>query len=76
MVRICGVLYWKGLKKNVRQFIRECAVCQQCKYDTTAYPGLLQPLPILDKVWTEISMDFIEGLPKSAGKDVIMVVDT
>ena len=74
MARICGVVYWKGLKRDVRQYIRECHTCQQCKYEPTATPGLLQPLPIPETVWTDILMDFIEGLPKSAGKDVVMVV--
>ncbi|OMO64097.1 reverse transcriptase [Corchorus capsularis] len=72
--RIAAVLYWKGMKKAVRQFVRECSVCQQYKYDNSAYPGLLQPLPLPKRIWTDISMDFIEGLPKSGGKDVILVV--
>ena len=62
------------MKKDIQNFIAECEICQRNKGETVKTPGLLQPLPIPNQRWEEISMDFITGLPKSKGKDAIMVV--
>lgn len=49
-------------------------ICQAHKHENVASPGLLQPLPIPEEVWIDVSMDFISGLSKSQGKEVIFVV--
>ncbi|GJR06348.1 retrotransposable element Tf2 [Tanacetum coccineum] len=68
------MFYWKGLYKVVNKFARECDVCQRQKANLATYLVLLQPLPIPEKIWSEIFMDFIMGLLKSEGKSVIFVV--
>lgn len=66
--------HWQGMKFDLKRHIKECEVSQRVKSETTTLPGLLQPLSIPSKPWEEISMDFVVGLPKSQGYDVIMVV--
>jgi hypothetical protein len=62
------------MKQAVDDFIKQCVICQQAKHSHTHPAGLLQPLPIPQGVWQDLSMDFIEGLPKSQGYSVILVV--
>ena len=72
--RIKKMFSWKGLKQDVATFISQCLTCQQAKHLHTHPQGLLQPLPIPAGAWQDISLDFIEGLPKSEGYSVILVV--
>ena len=65
---------WKGMKNDVDNFIKQCNTCQQAKHSLQHPMGLLQPLPIPTGIWQDITMDFIEGLPKSEGYSVILVV--
>lgn len=62
------------MRNDVKQFVRNCLVCQQIKAINQKPLGLLMPLPIPQAVWKDISMDFVTHLPKVEGKTVIMVV--
>ena len=72
--RVQKDFYWPGLRFDVKKHVRECDICQRLKYETYHVARLLQPLPIPNKPWLDVSMDFVEGLPKSQSKDVVLVV--
>lgn len=71
--RVAREWFWSGMRKEISQYVQACKICQQYKTSTLKPAGLLQPLPVPTKVWDEISLDFIEGLPRSMGYDVILV---
>ena len=72
--RVKKLFMWRGLKTVVEDFVRQCQICQQSKHENISPTGKLQPLPVPSAPWQDISMDFVEGLPKSEGFEVIMVV--
>lgn len=66
--------YWINIHRSVNEVLQQCDICQQYKIDCMKPVGLLQPLPIPNRMWTDISMDFIEELSLSNGHTVIVVV--
>lgn len=71
--RIKQLFAWPHLRTTVVQFVAACSICQQAKSEHVKYPGLLQSLPVPDHAWQIVSLDFIEGLPKSATFTCILV---
>jgi hypothetical protein len=61
------------LKADVKYFIKQCSICQQAKAERIHPPGFLQPLPIPQGVWQDLTMDFIKGLPNANQKGMILL---
>lgn len=72
--RIHQLFVWPHMKQHVQDFVAQCTVCQQSKPDRSKYPRLLQPLPVPNQAWQVITLDFIEGLPRAARANCILVV--
>ncbi|KAK1664911.1 hypothetical protein QYE76_053070, partial [Lolium multiflorum] len=66
--------YWPRMYRDVERLCRRCTTCLQAKSTSNPY-GLYMPLPIPYAPWSDISMDFVLGLPRTKhGHDSIFVV--
>ncbi|KAJ9526673.1 hypothetical protein QJQ45_017555 [Haematococcus lacustris] len=73
-LRLSRLVYWPRMAAAVHDYIRTCTHCQRNKSSTTKPFGLLQPLPVPQHLWEQVSMDLITQLPvTSAGHDAIVV---
>ena len=66
--------YWPNMSADVYRYVRACASCRRNKTVRHKPYGPLRFLPIPERPWSSISMDFIEWLPVSQGHDTILVV--
>nr|GEV25323.1 hypothetical protein [Tanacetum cinerariifolium] len=74
--RLASEFYWVGMKAYVVKRVAKCDVCQRNKSSNLAPAGLLQHLNLLERIWEDTTMDFVEGLPRLEGFSVLfMVVD-
>ncbi|KAJ9557269.1 hypothetical protein OSB04_011883 [Centaurea solstitialis] len=66
--------YWPKMRRDVVRICGNCLECKRAKSKSLPH-GLYTPLPIPHSPWTDISMDFILGLPRSQrGMNSIFVV--
>lgn len=73
-LRLAREWFWGGMWRDVTQFVQKCHTCQKQKVSQQLPAGLLQPLHVPSRVWEDITLDFIEGLPNSHGVDTILVI--
>ena len=59
---------------NTEAFCRLCGKCQTKKTNTQKPQGFLHSLPIPDKLWQSVGMDFMGPLPQSQGNDYLLVI--
>jgi len=65
---------WPNIRNNVQKFCKSCVTCMQSKPQCHRPYGLLQQLPILERPWNSISMDFIKKLSSFSVFNIILVI--
>ncbi|XP_023805590.1 uncharacterized protein LOC111946461 [Oryzias latipes] len=66
--------FWPTMERDVREFVTACEVCARSKSTHSPPAGLLHPLPVPQRPWSHLAMDFVTGLPPSQGNTVILTV--
>jgi hypothetical protein len=66
--------FWPHMRKHVEKICANCITCKKAKSRVNTN-GLYTPLPVPNEPWTDVSMDFVVGLPRTKkGRDSIFVV--
>jgi hypothetical protein len=66
--------YWPRMDDDITKYVIGCDECQRNKPSQQSRMGLLQPLPIPNRPWSQVSLDLITQLPRSRlGNDAIVV---
>jgi len=66
--------YWPRFEAFVIDYVKSCSECRRAKSIRHKPFGPLRFLPVAERPWDSLSMDFIEGLPVSDGYDMILVI--
>ncbi|KAL0199172.1 hypothetical protein M9458_007712, partial [Cirrhinus mrigala] len=66
--------WWPSMTKDTTAFIKSCQICAQSKTPKELPSGLLQPLPIPQRPWSHLSIDFVTDLPPSHEFTTILVI--
>ena len=63
------------MKKDISKYVSKCLTCQQVKAEHQVPSGLLNPVPIPQWKWDNITMDFVSSFPLTQRKhDAVWVI--
>ena len=62
------------MSKDIRKHVKECDACQRTKASNQPPVGELHPLPIPQRPWQSIGMDYLGPVPVSkSGNDMVLI---
>ena len=71
---ILSYFFWKGLKRDVADYVRGCHVCQVCERQTPVRAPL-QPIPVVGEPFEKVVVDVVGPLPRtSAGNEYLLTL--
>ncbi|KAL0147889.1 hypothetical protein M9458_056810 [Cirrhinus mrigala] len=65
--------WWPEMLQDIRRYVRGCQECAMSKTPRHLSSGKLHPLPIPQRPWSHLGVDFVTDLPPSEGNTCILV---
>ena len=62
------------MSQDIESYCKTCGTCATSKDVNSNPTGLLHNLPIPDRPWQSIGLDFMGPLPKSINFDYLLVI--
>ncbi len=69
-----GHYWWLNMAREVRRFVQVCEECAISKSPRHLPAGKLLPLPLPNRPWSHLGVDFVTDLPASEGNTCILVI--
>ena len=66
--------WWPSLQRDVAEYVAACPTCAANKTSTSQPAGKLRPLPVPDRPWSHVALDFVTGLPPSQGMTTVLTI--
>ncbi|XP_016347329.1 uncharacterized protein LOC107692676 [Sinocyclocheilus anshuiensis] len=66
--------WWPNMARDVRRFVQGCPDCAMSKSPRHLPSGKLLPLPVPNRPWSHLGVDFVTDLPPSEGNTCILVI--
>ncbi|KAL0150107.1 hypothetical protein M9458_054534 [Cirrhinus mrigala] len=66
--------WWPSMARDVRRYVQGCKECAISKSPRHLPAGKLHPLPVPNRPWSHLGVDFTTDLPSSDGNTCILVI--
>ncbi|KAK3268859.1 hypothetical protein CYMTET_22662 [Cymbomonas tetramitiformis] len=74
--RVLRRFWWRNAHQDVEDWVASCAVCQSVKPRSSYPDGLLNPHSIPTRLWQDVGVDFVTGLPMTEQGNAAFVAFT
>ncbi|KAI2642388.1 Transposon Tf2-8 polyprotein [Labeo rohita] len=66
--------WWPSMRRDTIRYVQSCSVCAKSNSPRMLPTGKLVPLPIPERPWSHLGVDFVTDLPSSEGNTCVLVI--